>query len=455
MKNYDLAIIGSGPGGYVAGLYASHNKLSVCVIEKDLVGGTCLNRGCIPTKSLLDCASLISAIRDASVRGVDINGYNINFPTMIARKEKVVARLRSGIETLFKASHVDLARGSAKITSSDIIRVEGAGDISAKNIIIASGSKAAPLANIEIDEADILSSDGILDIKTLPKSLVVIGGGVIGCEFAGLFNTLGVKVSIAELMDRIVPTQSREVSKKLEMVFKKRGIDVLVSSKVEGITKAGKLNVKISGRGAIEAEKVLVAVGRAPDTNGLGDLGRLGIKTEEGRIVVDEYLRTGVSNIYAIGDCVFGPMLAHKASYDAILVCDNILGNMRKIDYSNIPNCIWTDPEVSSVGLCEEEAKAKYADARIAKFPYLASSKACVEGRTEGFIKIIGNKQGDILGVEIFGKEACDLIGEATLAKTVGVNIKDWACVVHGHPTLSEIAQEAARIFCGTAIYTI
>lgn len=452
-NNYDLAIIGSGPGGYVAGLYASRHKLRTCVIEKDLVGGTCLNRGCIPTKVLINSASIVSTIKGATTHGIEVEGYKINFEKVTARKDEVVLRLRTGIETLFRANKVELIRGAAKLIGPNTIKINGKPDIIAKNIIIASGSQVAALEKIKFDGRNTISSDDALNLKALPKSVAIIGGGVIGCEFASLFNAFGSKVFLIEIMDRLIPTQSREASKKLEVIFKKKGIEVFVSSKVESVDKK---KIAISGANAkvVEAEKILVSVGRQPNTEDLG-LEEIGIKTEKSRILVDEQLRTDIKNIYAIGDCVSGPMLAHKASYDGMLACDNILGKPRSRDYSSVPNCIWTDPEIASVGLTEEEAKTKHQDARIAKFPYLASGKAYLMDKTEGFIKIIGDAKGDILGVEIFGEAACDLIGEAVLAKAENINIKDWAQVVHGHPTLSEIMQEAAHIFCGTGIHSI
>ncbi|MFA4981411.1 MAG: dihydrolipoyl dehydrogenase [Candidatus Omnitrophota bacterium] len=454
MKNYDLAIIGSGPGGYVAALYASRRKLKVCVIEKGLVGGTCLNRGCIPTKSLLNSASMITVIKEASAFGVDTGSVSIKFDKMMSRKDETVLKLRTGIETLFRANSIDLIRGQARISGPDTVTVPGAEDIYAKNMLIAAGSKTTSLNTIKTDEADILSSDGILSLRSAPKSLVIIGGGVIGCEFAGLFNTLGTKVTVVEFMDRLVPNLSCEISKKLELLFKKRGIEVFASSGAESAEKKQGVAVKISGGKVIETEKVFVAVGRTPDIESLG-LADCGIKTEKNRIAVDEHLMTSVKGIYAIGDCVGGPLLAHKASYDGILACDNILGDSRKVDYSNVPNCIWTDPEIACVGLTEEEAKSRVSGVKIAKFPYLASGKAFLMGKPEGFIKIIGDTAGNVLGVEIFGAGACELIAEAVLAKTMGINIKDWARAVHGHPTLSEIIQEAAHIFCGTPIHSI
>ena len=237
-KNYDLAVIGSGPGGYVAGLYASRNNLGVCVIEKDLVGGTCLNRGCIPTKSLINSASIISTIKNSSLHGVSVDSYKVDFARMMSRKDEVVSRLRTGIETLFKANKIDLVRGQATIIGPNMIGVGPSNVITAKKILIASGSRVAGLPDIKLDEQYILSSDGILNIKAIPKSIVIIGGGVIGCEFASLFNSLGSKVTIVELMDRLIPVQSREASKKLELIFKKKGIDIYLSSKCESIWKS-------------------------------------------------------------------------------------------------------------------------------------------------------------------------------------------------------------------------
>jgi dihydrolipoamide dehydrogenase len=454
VKTYDCAIIGSGPGGYVAALYASRFNLTVCVIEKGLVGGVCLNRGCIPTKTLINTASIISEIKEASRLGVSVEGCTVDFAKVMMRKDEVVVRLRAGIETLFRARKIDLVRGIARITGADAVAVEGVGEIKAKNIIIATGSRTSELPGITIDETNVLSSDGILDLKVLPKSMAIIGGGVVGCEFAGLFNTLGVKVAIVELTDRLITTQSREASKKLEAIFKKRGIDIHTASKVESIKKGAMLAIMLSGGKAVEAEKLLVSVGRVANIDHLG-LENVGIRTEKGKVRVDDGLRTSVKSVYAIGDCVSGPLLAHKASYDAILAVDDIRGDMRRVDYSNIPSCIWTDPEIASVGFSDDDAKARYPDVKIAKFPYLASGKAFIEGKTEGYVKIIGTSNGEILGVEIFGKGACDLIGEAVLARTSRINIKDWCLAVHGHPTLSEMLQEAAHVFCGTPIHSV
>jgi dihydrolipoamide dehydrogenase len=441
-KSYDLVIIGSGPGGYIAALYASRKKLKTCVIEKDLIGGTCLNRGCIPTKALLNSASILSKIKDSKEFGINVGSFSVDFARLSARKEAVVSRLRAGIETLFRANSVDLVRGEGRITGPGAVSVNGAA-IKAGYIIIAAGSRPMSLPGLDIDEKSVYSSDGILGIKEIPEELTIVGGGVIGCEFASLFSALGSNVTVIEMLDRILATQSREASKKMESLFRKRGVTVRAST----VFRPGAASVR-------PAKPVLVAVGRKANVEGLG-LGESGIEVKNGRIVVDAYLRTRAKDVYAIGDCVPGPQLAHKASYDGITAVDNMLGGSRTVDYSNIPNCVWTDPEIASVGLTEEEAKSKHADATFAKFPYLASGKAYLMGKTEGFIKIIGDAAGKILGVEIFGEGACELISEAALAKSANVTIGQLARAVHGHPTLSEIYQEAAHIFCGTPIHGV
>lgn len=453
MKTYDLVVIGSGPGGYVAALYASRHNLSVCVIEKDMVGGTCLNRGCIPTKTLINSAALLSTIKNAALFGIDVDGVKFDYRRILSRKDQVVERLRSGIETLFRARSVDLVRGTARFSSDGSVDVEGYGAVKGSSVIVAAGSRPSNLPNIKIDDDLVLSSEGILRIGSLPESIAIVGGGVIGCEFASLFSRLGSKVTIIEMMDRLLAGQSPEASKKLETIFRKSGIDIRTSAKVEKIDARQMQVIGLSHGGTVEAQRVLVSVGRVPATSDLG-LERAGIELKNGRVLVDKSLRTTRDHVYAIGDCVDGPQLAHKASYDAILACDNILGRNRQADYSVIPSCIWTDPEIASVGLPEDEAKARHPSVRVAKFPYLASGKAYIEAKTEGFVKIIGDESGRLLGVEIMGALACELIGEAVLAISQKMTVEEWGAVVHGHPTISETLQEASHVFCKHAIHT-
>jgi len=452
--NYDLAIIGSGPAGYVAALYAAGRKLKTCVIEKGPAGGTCLNNGCIPTKVMLNSASIISKIKDAGIHGIKIDGYSVDFPAICARKIDVVKKLGAGIETLFRAKGVELVRGTARMSAGGKVVVEGAGGIQAEHTIIAVGSRPAPIKGMEVDEKDVLSSDGALSLKKLPESIAIIGGGVIGCEFASLFNALGSRVVLLEALDRLISSQSKEASRKLEQIFKKRGIEVFTGVAVDSIRRKPELSLNMKDGKIIKAEKILVSVGRTASIDGLG-LQEAGINVRDNMIETDEYLKTSAGNVFAAGDCVEGPLLAQKASYDGILACDNILGQKRKKDYLNIPGCIYTDPEIASVGLSEEEAKARDPEARTAKFSYLASGKAFLMSRTEGYIKITGDRDGRIAGAEIMGEGACDLIGELVTARTLSIRIKDLATVVHGHPTLSEIIQEAARSFSGSAIHGI
>lgn len=453
MKSYDLAVIGSGPGGYVAALYAARHHLSVCVAEKDLLGGTCLNRGCVPTKTMLQTAALLSAIKESSFHGIEINSYRLNTNRIFERRDDVVTKLRGGIETLFKAARIDLIHGTATLKDGQTLSVDGT-EVSARAIIIAVGSAPVAIPAIPFDGTSILSSDHVLALRELPKSLIIIGGGVIGCEFATLFSELGIAVTVIEMLDRLIPLQSREASRKMEAVFTKRGIRVITAARVEAIERGETVTARLSTGAAVEAERTLVCIGRAPATAGLS-LEQAGIKTEKGRIIVSDTLHTTVPTVYAIGDCVAGPLLAHKASYDGILAVDNILGSPRTVDYTTIPSCVYTDPEVASIGLTEEAARQQHPGLTIARFPYRASAKALIMNRTEGFCKIIADAQGRLLGIEIFGEDACNLIGEATLALKLGATVSDLAHVVHGHPTLSEIFQEAAHLFAGAGVHAV
>lgn len=455
MSSYDLAIIGSGPGGYVAALYASRCKLKVCVVEKDMLGGTCLNRGCIPTKSFINSATTLSDIKSCGQFGITTSKPVVDFAKVYSKKEEVVSRLRTGIETLFRARGIELIRGEGRIIRPGEIIVNNENKLSCRDIIIATGSTPVSATGINIDEIDILSSDGILAATFIPESIVIVGGGVIGCEFASLYNALGSRVSIIEFTDRLLPVLSKEISKKIEAIFRSKGVQILTSSAVEAVDKDGLLRVRVSGGGQILCEKVLVCVGRKVNTSCLG-LEECGVRCDvKGRVIVDEFLKTTVSHIYAVGDCVGEPLLAHKASHEGMIACDNIVGEKRKIDRSNIPGCIWTDPEIASVGLNEEEARSKIPNLKVAKFPYLASGKAYLSGKTEGFCKIMGDPEGNIVGVEMMGKGACELISEAVLARTCGIKISEWARVVHAHPTLSEILQEAAHVFEGRNIHVL
>lgn len=455
MTSYDLAIIGSGPAGYVAALYAARHKMKVAVIEASRLGGTCLNRGCIPTKALLQSASVLTTIREAGRFGIEAGIGRPDFNKISTRKDEVVTRLRSGLETLFKSNHIEFLSGRASITAPDEVVIGSSGSIKAKYIIIATGSKPSIVKGIDVDGKTIMTSDDILGIKEIPESLAIVGGGVIGCEFAHLFNVLGSRVSIIEYTDRLIPALSKEASRKLETAFRKRGVRIFTSVSAKSLVKSGGLTiVGLSSGAEVMTEKILVSAGRSPDTDmpGLKDIG---IALDgKGRIAVNDRLEAKGHNIFAIGDCVSGPQLAHKASYDAFIAVDNIAGKDRRPDYSVIPNCIWTEPEIAAIGINDEEAKTHGPNARIVKFPYLASGKAYIKGRTDGYVKIIGDSDGRLLGAEIFGEGACEMISEIALAKSQGIRIGQWVHAVHAHPTISETVQEALHLFLGTPIHS-
>ncbi len=454
MQNYDLAVIGAGPGGYVSAIYASRLGMKTCLIEKDSVGGTCLNHGCIPTKVMLNCAAAIKSINAFRAYGVEVAGYNFAQEKLFSKREEVVTRLRSGIMSLLAANKVVLIKGAGRIKSQGLIDIAGA-LVGAKNIIIAAGSSPMDLPGMKFDDARILSSEGILRLKSIPKSIIIVGGGVIGCEFATFYNTVGSKVYIIELMDRLLPTMDRELGKRLEVILKKRGIDIHTSVRVGSMNNSGDMVLsELQDGHSIKSETALICVGRRPNTAGLG-LEELGISLDKGRIVVNEFLETGVKGVFAIGDCINGPMLAHAASYEGTVVCDNIAGKKRRVDYNLIPSCIFTEPEIAACGLTEDEAKKLDPDSKAVKFPYMASSKAQVINSADGFIKMVGAKDGRLLGIEIMGHNACDLIGEASLAIAMKANIEDIANAVHAHPTLSEIFGDASHLFLGKPIHTI
>ncbi len=454
MKHYDLAILGAGPGGYTSAIYASRLGLTVCLVEKDLLGGTCLNRGCIPTKVMLNAAKLLGSVRDSSAYGIAVKDCQFLPEQLFRKMDEVVLKLRSGVSSLLKANKVDLIKGRGRLKAKGVIDL-GGDEIGARTIIIATGSSPRTLEGLGFDGINILSSEDVLAMRKIPKSLLVVGGGAIGCEFSQFYSAVGVRVAIVEFMETLLPNLGREIGRKMEALFKKRGIEVHTSTKVERVdVREGVCEATLSDSSAVESEAVLVSVGRAFNSNDLG-LEALGIAIDRGRIVVDEYLETNAKGVYAIGDVIGGPMLAHAASYEGMLVCDTIAGKRKKVSFSSIPNCIYTDPEIATCGLQEEEARKAFPDCKVAKFPYLASSKAHVLGKTEGFIKIIGDARGRVLGIEIFGEDACNLIGEASLAVALGADVEGIAGAVHGHPTLSEIFGEAGHLFLGKAIHTL
>ncbi len=422
--DYDLAIIGAGWAGFNAALKAKAHGLKVALIDKEQIGGTCLNHGCIPTKALLQSAKIYSLTKKSKIFGIETPSPQINFPEIQARKNRIIQQLRQGMEFMLKG--IDFINTQARILSNDTLEI-GQRQINTKFMLIATGSKPAELHDIKFDGKKIISSNEILDLREIPKSLLIIGGGVIGCEFASLFSVLGCQVSIVELTPQLLPGIDKEIAKKLETIFKKKNI--------RAITNTDAKNLDLT-----HYELVLLCIGRTSVTEGLG-LDKLGIKLEKGRIVVDEYLKTSIPNIYAAGDCASKIMLAHFAAYQGGIAADNITDpkHPKKCSDYNIPNCIFTDPEIGSVGLTEEEAKSKNIDIRINKFDFLGSGMARILDETEGFIKIISDKKtNEILGASIIGPRATELIGILTIAIQSRLLVTQVQDTILAHPTLSE-----------------
>ena len=452
MKEYDLAIIGAGPGGYTAAIYASRCGLKTCLIEQSQVGGTCLNRGCIPTKTILASLKAFSAISRSSDFGIELSEHpKPNIEKILKRKDDVINKLKKGEEFLIKAQGIDYVIGQARLETPNTLKVNDL-SIKAANIIIASGSVEAELPFAKFDSKLILSSTDILNLNKIPQCLIIIGGGVIGCEFASIYSGLGSKVKIIEMMPQLLPGMDREMAKKLEIVFRKNGIEIFTETKVEDITKRdSSLTVKTS-KGDIDGDMALVSVGRKPNSENLG-LDKLGIKTEKSRVIVNDYLRTNLDNIYAIGDVIGGYMLAHVASHEGIWSVNNIIGKGKKSDYSAVPNCVYTHPEIASVGIYAEQAKSLGINTKSVKFPYSALGRAHAEGETDGFVKIVCETETNkILGVHIMGPDATNLIAQGTLAVKFGLKADDLASTMHAHPTLSEGVMEAAYLFLGKGI---
>lgn len=424
--NYDIAIIGAGPGGYTAAIRAAQLGKRVALIEKDELGGTCLNRGCIPTKTLLACTKLYSKIKKADQFGIDVQNPAINLPKMIDRKNRIVNQLKKGLESLIKENGIALVRGEARLTGPHQLVALGQ-VIEAPKIILATGSKIPQEPTLRIDEKKVFSSDGILDLKEVPRSIAIIGGGAIGVEMACLFNELGSKVTLFEMMPHILPAEDSEIARALEQVLSKRGIEINNSS---------------SFKYSEVYEIILVSVGRKLNTSGFEEIG---IKLDGGKVKVNEGMQTSIPNIYAIGDIAGRYMFAHTASREGIVAAENASGNFLKMDDVAVPRCIYCEPAVASVGMSEEEARKNHKEIKTGKFPFTASSKALIDDERDGFVKIIADSSDKVLGVHILGGNATEIIGEAALAVNKGLKINDIVNTIHAHPTLYESMYEAAE----------
>lgn len=451
---YDLIVIGSGPGGYVAAIRAAQLGMNVAVVERAELGGICLNWGCIPTKSLLKSAQVLDYARHAEAYGVQVTEAQPDFNAIIARSRGVAEKMSKGIQYLFKKNNITVLEGNGKLTSDKKVEVTDNTGVSqlyeAQHIILATGARSRQLPAIPQDGKRIIGYRQALTLNHLPASLLVVGSGAIGSELAWFYNAMGTKVTLVEFMPNVLPVEDEEVSKQIARSFKKAGIEVMVKSTVESVDTTGellKINIR-NKKGEIEvkeAEIVLSAAGITPNVEHIG-LEEAGIALERGRIQVDDFYRTNVENIYAIGDIVHGPALAHVASAEAICCVEKIAGlQPEPIDYGNIPGCTYTTPEVASVGLTEAKALENGYEIKIGKFPFTASGKASAAGANEGFIKLIFDaKENTLLGAHLIGTNVTEMIAELVLARKKKVTGHDLIKTIHPHPTMSEAIMEAA-----------
>jgi dihydrolipoamide dehydrogenase len=465
-ERYDIAIIGAGPGGYVAAIRAAQLGMrTACIDKRDAAGGTCLNIGCIPSKALLQSSEKFAEAKTTlAEHGVVAHAPRLDLAAMMARKDKVVTTLTRGVEFLFRKNKVDWLKGAARIAAPGRIAVAGADasarEIEAASIVIATGSESTPLPGIAVDESRIVSSTGALVLDRVPERMVVIGGGYIGLELGSVWSRLGAMVTVVEFLDRILPNMDRELGPALQRVLTRSGVAFKLSTRVVG-EHAGNDRVMLElepvaggDRETLAADVVLVSIGRRPYTDGLG-LDEVGVARDPaGRVIVDQGYATNVTGIYAIGDVIAGPMLAHKAEEEGSALVERLAGQKTQVDYNAIPAVVYTWPEVGSVGNTEEELKAAAIPYRAGKFPFSANPRARANGYTEGFVKILAESETDrVLGVHIIGPDAGTLIAEATLAKEFGASAEDIARTCHAHPTLNEAVKEAALAVDGRAIH--
>ncbi|MCM8734649.1 dihydrolipoyl dehydrogenase [Azospirillum sp. A1-3] len=461
-STFDVVVIGGGPGGYVCAIRAAQLGFKVaCVEKRGTLGGTCLNVGCIPSKALLAASEKFEeAAHGLAKFGIKVGSVDLDLPGMLAHKDKVVKDNVGGIEFLFKKNKVAWLKGAGKITAPNTVEVEGVGTITAsKAIVIATGSDVTPLPGIAIDEKRVVSSTGALSLPEVPKHLVVIGGGVIGLELGSVWGRLGAKVTVVEYLDRVLPTMDNELSKQAQRIFAKQGMDFKLSTKVTGasVTETGvTLTVEPAAGGAaqtIEADTVLVAIGRRPYTEGLG-LEAVGVELERGRVKIDGHFQTNVPGIYAIGDVVEGPMLAHKAEEEGVALAEQLAGQKSHVNHDLVPGVVYTWPEVAAVGKTEEQLKAAGVAYKSGKFPFTANGRARAGGNTDGFVKILSDASTDqVLGVHMIGPNVSEMIGELVLAMEFSASAEDVARTCHAHPTLSEAVKEAALAVDGRPLH--
>jgi len=459
--DYDVIVIGSGPGGYVAAIRASQLGLKTAIVEKESLGGICLNWGCIPTKALLKSAQVFEYLNHAADYGIKVNGGEIDFESTIKRSRGVADGMSKGVQFLMKKNKIDVIMGYGKLKSKGVVEVknnDGSKEFTAKHIIIATGGRSRELPNLKQDGKKVIGYRQAMILPKQPKSMIVVGSGAIGIEFAYFYNSIGTQVTVVEYLDNVVPLEDEEVSKQLARILKKQGINIMTGSNVESVDSSGdlcKVQVKTAtGTETLEAEIVLSAVGISTNIEGIG-LEENGVKTEKGKVLVDDFYKTNIDGVYAIGDIVKGQALAHVASAEGIICVEKIAGqNPQPLDYNNIPGCTYCSPEIASVGYTEKAAREAGYELKIGKFPFSASGKASAAGAKDGFVKLIFDaKYGEFLGAHMIGFNVTELIAEVVTARKLEATGHEIIKSVHPHPTMSEAVMEAAADAYGECIH--
>ena len=455
---FDVVIVGTGPGGYVAAIRAAQLGLSVGVVEDDRPGGVCLNWGCIPTKALLRNAEVVHLFERAETFGITVEGLKIDYAAAVQRSRSVADRMAKGVEFLFKKNKITLFPGTGSLKSKTTVEVKGKAGTETlearRAVILATGSEPKSLPGVTIDEKTVISSNGAVRNEAKPKSIIVIGAGAVGVEFADIYRSYGVEVTILEYLDRVVPIEDVEVSAQLARSLSRRGIQIKTGVKVTAVKAGGAGAVVETDGGKLEAEQVLMAVGRAARVKGVG-LETLGIVMDRGFVKASPTMETSVKGVYTIGDMAGPPLLAHKAMAEGVVAAEAIAGkNPRPVDYGNVPSCTYCRPQIASIGLTEAKAKENGREVSVGKFPFTASGKAVALAETDGFVKVVADKKtGEILGAHIIGPEATEVIHEFAVGRTLEATLEELIHTIHAHPTLSEAALEATLAALGHAIH--
>jgi dihydrolipoamide dehydrogenase len=457
-QKFDVVVVGTGPGGYVSAIRAAQLGLTVATVEDDRPGGVCLNWGCIPTKALLRNAEVVHLFEKAETFGITVQGMKADYAAAVQRSRGVADRMAKGVEFLFRKNKITLFPGTGSLKSKNVVEVRGKDGVTTleagRAVILGTGSEPKSLPGVAIDEKLVISSNGAVRNEAKPKSIVIIGAGAVGVEFADVYRSYGVEVTLLEALPRIVPIEDEEVSTQLTRSLSRRGITIKTGVKVSAVKPGGAGVVIETDGGKFEAEQVLMAVGRGARTKGVG-LEALGVAMERGFVKVSPTMETSVKAIYAIGDMAGAPLLAHKAMAEGVVAAEAIAGkNPRPVDYGNVPSCTYCRPQVASIGLTEAKAKEGGRELAIGKFPFTANGKAVALGETEGFVKVIADKKtGEILGVHILGAEATEMIHEFAVGRTLEATVDEIMHTIHAHPTLSEAALEATLAAVGHAIH--